>query len=154
MTLSEWKEGWKEGFKVGMDMGYLSAAIDGEGCISIAKTKFKGKYVGYGLIVGITNTDQLFLKVLKDICLSKGNITPKTRDDTTKKQAYIYYIPIEVFRELLPHLRLMAKLEQRLIVEHYFEIVSSSGYPRPRHTESEKNELERLYLKMKESNRR
>ena len=144
---------WEEGFKVGEDIGYLSAAIDGEGHIGIAKSKSKGKYISYGLTVRITNTDLLFLIRLRDICLGEGSIKPRVKDKTSKKVAYDYRIPTEFFRELLPRLSLTVKLQHASIARRYFGLVNS-GYPRQKHTELEMGELERLYQEMKELNRR
>jgi len=155
------KEIWEEGFKAGMDIGRLSDAIDGEGSISLVKWKRHGT-PEYCLRAYITNTDFAYLYYLRKICFGKGSILLHAKKGdtgssgiTAKKDSYRYYIPNEVFVELLPHLKLVVKERHKQVAERFFELTGVGiGHSTARHTEEEFDELEKLYLEMKELNRR
>lgn len=152
---------WEEGFKVGMDFGKLSDAIDGEGSISLVKWIRRGT-VEYCLRAYITNTDYEYLDKLRGICLNEGSIrihakkgTKGSSGVTAKRDSYRYYIPIVIFKQFLPYLDLVVKQRHKWVAEKYFMLTDVGvGHSTTRHTDYEFSELEKLYLEMKELNRR
>jgi len=158
------KDVWEEGFRAGMDMGRLADAIDSEGSILLTKVTRQRNHdrPEYCLRIFITNTCYEYLLALQEICFGSGRIVPHAKKGykgssglTCKKDSYRYYIPAEVFKELLPYLDFVVKKEHKRVAKRFFELTGVGvGHSTTPHTEEEFNELEKLYLEMKELNRR
>jgi hypothetical protein len=73
-------------------LGWAGGFIDGDGCISIVKTRFnsnKTQYkISYGLLITITQNDRHVLEHLRDIIKINGSITDTPLHPGHKRSCY------------------------------------------------------------------
>ena len=140
------------------EKGWLDAAIDFDGCISLLKKHWQ-EYTEYASVtyhiqVTIVNTKIASLEKAKQI-LDSGGICPYGGSNPRHNQSYQYRFSTSVLRFVLPQLRLTIKEEQRLIALAVLDIVGyQSGHGRRGYSVEERELLESMYWEMKELNRR
>ena len=112
--------------------GFLEAAIDGEGCITLIKCKRVDRATGrvWLPVVCVSNKSKKWLELVAELA-SSGRVDKVSRNGPNK---FSYIIPRHVARKILPQLGLVIKERQRILIlealvilaSHYKGIVTSS----------------------------
>lgn len=128
------------------EIGFLEAALDFEGCLGLYKTT-SGYYYS---VVTISNKNKAVLEKTWDICGREGCI-PAFRHG--ERLYYRYDIPKKALMWILPQIKLIVKEKQRQLIMESFEYRNRPGC-RGGYTAEQRHDLERIYLELKELNRR
>jgi hypothetical protein len=131
--------------------GYLAGIIDGEGSISLNKMKRKG-YKGFVWhpTVRIANTCFELIEATEDIC-DGGSIVPTKDRSGIRKDAYLYYMPQYIQREIIPQLLLIVKKRHKELLLEALSILKGCGRQL---TYEEDCRLEQIYQEFKVLNKR
>jgi len=137
------------------ERGYLEAAIDGEGCLSLAKIPSKTYVNGfrYTPFIFIAGIDRPFIENCKRIISKVGacSITHYKNKTSVGNSVYRLAVPPGTLRLLLPQISFIIKEQQRLVLLEALKLIEENmhhhiGNFRTRNF----NTLEELYLKMRE----
>lgn len=135
---------------------WLSALIDGEGCLLIRFDKQRtSKNPSVKIEISISNTNKEILDVAKDI-VGHGSICEKRVDPKgNRKKHWVYRIPTGGVREILPKLYLIVKREQKKVLLEALSLIGKTpiGGNRKRDKESEEK-LKNLKSKLHILNKR
>ena len=158
------------------ERGFLEAAIDGEGNISIGRARYRSrKEYSFRVTVSFTNTNSEIVEKFKRIVEKAGgrcSIRKQTKQRKNWRQVYKATLYPNTLRRILPALDLVAKREQKkvalkalaLLKENsqltgyrgYSPIAKKYWYNREKEAKVKKNlqQLGKLHECMKELNKK
>lgn len=141
-TLSEYEKGW------------ISGLIDGEGCINFCRYGgHNGHYIKYKAALFITNTNLELLQKIQ-IVIGSGTIASPKVNLSERKQIYVYMIPPNIQRELLPQITLVAKEKQRVLLLEALSLLTGKGGQGHLRDEQKDKRLTKIFYELKSLNRR
>lgn len=136
------------------EIGYLAGIIDGEGCLTITKTKIKNYVSGFRYIpiLFITNTNLEFLQYLK-ITIGAGSISSKGEKRSNRKPAFNLQLCANALRLLLPLVvdLLKIKKKQAKLMIRFLQL--TKGHENYRYRDSEHlNKIKEIYQDIRKLN--
>lgn len=128
-------------------IGCLEFAIDGEGSISISKSKPKyRRRHRYIPRVQVCNTNIAFLEKVQMICDGGWIDGSRRGSEWSKKIEYVYEMTRPIMKKWLPQLSLAVKEEQRKLILDFLALVEGR---QGSHSEAEWCEIDSYYEQMK-----
>jgi len=103
--------------------GFLEAAIDGEGCVMLIKSKRPDRKTGrvWQPVVKVSNKSRKWLELVAELA-SGGRIDKVNRNGPNN---YLYVMPRHVVKRVLPQLGFVIKERQRVLVLEALKILES-----------------------------
>jgi hypothetical protein len=108
-----------------LDLAYIAGIIDGEGCITIkrSKRKYRNNKIGYEPCIGIKMTDLAPLELIQKYF--GGNLNPVKvgeRNKPTYNLSLTWHMAENLAKNILPYLR-VKQIQAKIIIEFFTNIV-------------------------------
>jgi hypothetical protein len=113
-----------EGKMPKLSAGYVAGFIDGEGCLSVFKSKPRPSrsYAEYVAVLVVVNTNRDVLEAIRD-WVGTGTVYDASRASAMHKRTYQYHAKgrqlIPILKRLMPHL--VVKRRQARLMLDFFE---------------------------------